>query len=86
MTLEEFRASRKTMTTRAFGDLVQDAQWEDDDPGHLFLVYADAYYIEIIGEEKYCLSIENDGWLGNGPAGLAELEETLFEFAAAAIG
>ena len=47
----------------------------------MFHVYANASYIEICGDEEYCLSIQSNGWVRIGPQGLAALEEILFEFA-----
>lgn len=82
MDIEAFRASRQQMTGPELGSLVQDLAW-DDQPDSQFLVYAEAYYIEILEDGRHMLTIENQGWITEGPEGhsLSDLEGFLFDYA-----
>lgn len=73
-----FQASRQQMSAKAFGDLVGDAQWEDDETTQ-FLVYDDSWYIEICDDGRRMLTIENMGWI-EPESSLEEMEQVLFDF------
>ena len=77
---EIFRATRKQMSARAFGELISDAMWEDDDKSQ-FLVYDDAWYIEICDDRRHMLVLENQNWITGEDTTLDELERKLYDFA-----
>lgn len=82
-TLEDFRATRTEMSATAFGELIGDLMWEDE-PDTTFLVYADTYYIEVLDDGRYLLTLENTGSITGSTDGdktLEDIEEELFEFA-----
>ena len=74
-----FQSTRKEMTAKEFGDLVGDAQWEDDDQTR-FLVYEDAWYIEVCADGRHLLTIENRGWMTGTDGTLEDLERELHAF------
>lgn len=77
---ETFQATRKQMSAKAFGELIGDAQWEDDTTTQ-FLVYENSWYIEILDDGRHMLAIENRGWI-TPKSSLEEMEQALFEFSA----
>lgn len=78
--LEAFRATRKQMSARAFGELIGDAMWEDDETSQ-FLVYDDAWYIEICDDGDHMLILGNQCWITREGITLEELERKLYDFA-----
>lgn len=83
-TIDEFRATKALMPADHFGAMVGDPQWQGDQT--LFVVYAANYYISVrpssdAAHRVYDLDICEEGWIGDGDAGLNELEERLFTFA-----
>lgn len=78
--LETFRATRKQMSARAFGELIGDAMWEDDEESQ-FLVYDDAWYIEICDDGRHMLILGNQNWITSEGTTLEELERKLYDFA-----
>lgn len=76
---QAFQATRKQMSARAFGEIVGDAMWEDDDKTQ-FLVYENAWYIEICDDGRHLLVLENLNWITGQDGTLEDLERKLFEF------
>ena len=80
MTFEEFQRSRTIMRATQFGAQIGDAQWEDE-KDTFFLVYMDAYYIEILKENRHCLVIGNQSWISGLNSTLDTMERELHAFA-----
>ncbi len=76
---EAFRSTRREMTSREFGELIQDRMW-DDCPEVPFLVYEDSYWIERTGDEDYSLIIGNLSWATGPDYDLLDLERELFKY------
>lgn len=76
---EDFRATRVELPGRKFGDVVGDAQWEDD-PDTRFLVYGAAYYIEILKDGRFLLPLVAESYIAESEAELAGLEDKLFDY------
>lgn len=76
---ESFRATRVEISGRKFGDVVGDAQWEDD-PDARFLVYGAAFYIEILEDGRFQLPLLAESYLAQTEAELVGLEDKLFDY------
>lgn len=80
MTFDEFKATRRIMSAQAFGELVGDLAWESE-PDTQFYVYGDSWWIEILANGDFCLTIENGSWIATNATELESLELRLWEFA-----
>lgn len=78
-TLESFVATRQQMSAHGFGDIIGDAQWENDHETQ-FLVYDDSYWIEITNDSRYMLVLENQSWITGPDKTLSDLEAELYAF------
>ena len=76
---EAFRATRRVLGSRDYGKLIGDAMWEDE-PEMQFLVYEDQSWIEITGDNQYCLVLENAIWTTGPDTDLVDLEKKLFAY------
>ena len=76
---KDFIATKKQMKAKDFGELIRDLAWEDEEDTE-FLVYQDAWYIEILKDGSYLLTLENLQWSGDTEDDLHELEVKLHEF------
>lgn len=77
---EAFKATRKQMPAKEFGELIGDLMWEDDTTTE-FLVYQDSWYIEICEDGRHLLVLENHDWITGEDGSLEDLERRLFDFA-----
>lgn len=77
---QTFQATRKQMSNRAFGEIIGDAMWEDQEETQ-FLVYEDSWYIEICDDGRHLLVLENQNWITGEDGTLEDLERKLFDYA-----
>lgn len=70
------------MPARSFGEIIQDAMWDDEEGEKLvFLVYDNAWYIQKEDDGRYSLTIENQSWITGPNLSLEDLERELYIYA-----